>query len=67
MFDLFSISKLGILRMNMVPITANITVKYFEIIGAESGMPTKTAKETNVHITPRIIGLILRGIPLPSR
>ena len=51
----------------MVPITANITVKYFEIIGAESGMPTKTAKETNVHITPRIIGLILRGIPLPSR
>ena len=51
----------------MVPINANITVKYFEITGAESGIPTNTAKETNTHITPSITGLILRGIPRPSR
>ena len=51
----------------MVPITAKITVAFREISGALSGIAMKTANNTNAHIVPKITGLLLLGIPFPSR
>ena len=51
--------------MKMVPINARISVAALEM-GTSSGMATRTANKTKVHIVARIIGLLLFGIPLPS-
>jgi len=52
--------------MNIVPIIARINVAPFEM-GTSSGMATRTANKTNAHIVARMVGLLLFGIPLPSR
>ena len=51
----------------MVPIAAKTNVEIFETGGALSGMAMRTATSTNVHIVPKITGLLFLGIPFPSR
>ena len=53
--------------MNIVPITAKTKVEILEITGALSGIAIRTAKRTKNHNVLKIMGLLLFGIPLPSR
>tara|TARA_B100000902_G_scaffold59374_1_gene66355 strand:- start:3834 stop:3992 length:159 start_codon:yes stop_codon:yes gene_type:complete len=51
--------------MKIVPIKARTTVAILAT-WTSSGIATRTANETKIHIVPRIRGLLLFGIPFPS-